>query len=156
MAIHISKISILLIISLISISLSYQTIANDLNVDKANMKNVVTSLMVSSIAKTEEFLKTTILTRLAIAIEAPKKSCLETCKEVYENAVDAMKSTLKEVNEGNYYEANVDVSAVGSNMETCKDCINEIYGDDPEFTKFDNWSHGVIVDASYRITSVIN
>ncbi|KAH0728988.1 hypothetical protein KY289_000176 [Solanum tuberosum] len=156
MAIHISKISILLIISLISISLSYQTIANDLNVDKANVKNVVTSLMVSSIAKTEEFLKTIILTRLAIAIEAPKKSCLKTCKEVYENAVDAMKSTLKEVNEGNYYEANVDVSAVGSNMETCKDCINEIYGDDPEFTKFDNWSHGVIVDASYRITSVIN
>ncbi|KAK4736522.1 hypothetical protein R3W88_000219 [Solanum pinnatisectum] len=105
MAIHINKISILLIISLISISLSYQTIANDLNVDKANVKNVVTSLMVSSIAKTEEFLKTIILTLVS---------------------------------------------------KPAKKCINEIYGDDPEFTKFDNWSHGVIVDASYRITSVIN
>ncbi|PHT93612.1 hypothetical protein T459_01494 [Capsicum annuum] len=161
---HMNKFSrILLIISLISISISSQiTIANGLKIpprpspinNKNKIKNLVTSLMVSLMAKTEEFVKRIVLTRLAIELDEYKKDYLETCKEVYEDAVDAMKSTLKDVNEGNYYKANVDVSAVSENMETCKECVKEIYGDDPEFTKFDNWSHGIIEDALTRITRI--
>nr|XP_004228732.1 pectinesterase inhibitor [Solanum lycopersicum] len=154
MAIHINKISILLI-TLISISLSHQAIANDPNVDKANVKNLVTPLMVSTIAKTEEFVKTNIITRLATVKENPNKDCLDTCKEVYEDAVDAMKKTIKSVDEGNYVEALVHVSAVGSFMGTCKDSIEEIHCDvNPEMTKFEDWSNGVISDATTKIASV--
>ncbi|XP_060200942.1 uncharacterized protein LOC132629247 [Lycium barbarum] len=165
MAIHMNKIP-LLIISLSSITLISQAIANDLiisstpssspinNENGASVKNLVSSLMVSSMSKTEDFLHRIILVRLDATVDAYKKDCLETCKEVYEDAVDAMKNTLNDVNEGNYYKANVDVSAMSTNMETCKECANEIYGDDPEFTKFDNWSHVVIEDALTRITSV--
>ncbi|MCE2055429.1 hypothetical protein HAX54_042560 [Datura stramonium] len=158
---------ILLIISLISISYTSQAIANDanhliispplhtINNGQASLKkNLVSSLMISSIAKTEEFVHRIVLTRMARAVDTHKKECLETCREVYEDAVDAMKSTLEHVNEGNYYKANVDVSAMSTNMETCRECVKEIYGDDPEFTKFDNWSHAIIDDALTRITSL--
>lgn len=74
---------------------------------------------------------------------------------MYEDAIHAMKRTLEDVNEGDYYRANVDVSAIGSNMETCIECA-KIYGDDPQFTKFDNWSHSIIVDVLSRISSLSN
>lgn len=124
------------------------------NSNGASVKNLVGSLMVSSISKTEDFVNKVVEKRLARIVDAYKKDCLETCKEVYEDAVDAMKETLEDVNEGNYYKANVDVSAMSSNMETCKECVNAIYGQDPEFTKFDNWAQAIIEDALTRITSV--
>ncbi|OIT27153.1 PREDICTED: uncharacterized protein LOC109214334 [Nicotiana attenuata] len=124
------------------------------NSNGVSVKNLVGSLMVSSITKTEDFVNKVVEKRLAQIVDAYKKDCLETCKEVYEDAVDAMKETLEDVNEGNYYKANVDVSTMSSNMETCNECVNAIYGQDPEFTKFDNWAHAIIEDALTRITSV--
>ncbi|KAK6778801.1 hypothetical protein RDI58_025519 [Solanum bulbocastanum] len=120
--------------------------------NKESVNNYVDSLMETTVTKTEQFLNNVVEKRLTDpAANAFVKDCLLVCKEVYENAVDAMKKTIVDVNSGAYYSANVDLSALSTDLEICMDCVKEFYGDDQEFIKFDDWAGKVTVDAMEKI-----
>nr|GMD82772.1 uncharacterized serine-rich protein C1E8.05-like [Ipomoea batatas]GMD93350.1 uncharacterized serine-rich protein C1E8.05-like [Ipomoea batatas]GME02149.1 uncharacterized serine-rich protein C1E8.05-like [Ipomoea batatas] len=75
--------------------------------------------------------------------------------ESYALSMSAMKKTMEDVNEGNLYKANVDVSAMASHADTCKECMRQVYGDDdPEFKKFEAWIDGVTDDCLNKITGL--
>nr|XP_009631729.1 uncharacterized protein LOC104121434 [Nicotiana tomentosiformis] len=120
--------------------------------NKDSVNHYVDSLMEKSVSKTEDFLDTVVEKRLSDPAADPfTKDCLLVCKEVYENAVDAMKKTIEDVDRGSYYSANVDLSALTTDLETCMDCIKEIYGDDQEFMSFDDWAEKITEDALEKI-----
>nr|XP_016462975.1 PREDICTED: uncharacterized protein LOC107786054 [Nicotiana tabacum] len=100
----------------------------------------------------EDFLDSVVEKRLSDPAADPfAKDCLLLCKQVYENADDAMKKPIEDVNRGSYYSANVDLSALTTDLETCIDCIKEIYGDDQEFMSFDDWAGKITEDALEKI-----
>ncbi|MCD9644038.1 hypothetical protein HAX54_032010 [Datura stramonium] len=120
--------------------------------NKDAVHNYVDSLMETSVTKTEEFLDTVVEKRLTDPeADAFVKDCLLVCKEVYENAVDAMKKTMEDVDKEFYYSANVDLSALSADLETCMDCVKQIYGEDQEFVKFDDWAGKITTDALEKI-----
>ncbi|XP_009770899.2 uncharacterized protein [Nicotiana sylvestris] len=109
--------------------------------------------MDATMSKTDEFISKVIDKRLAEPnTDIYAKDCLETCKSVFEDAKDAMKRTEEDVKAGNMYKANVDVSAMSTNIDTCNECATSIYGFDPEFKKFDNWAQGIASDCLDKIT----
>nr|GMC79482.1 calcium-dependent protein kinase 20-like [Ipomoea batatas] len=120
---------------------------------KASVKLFVQSAMQATQTKTQDFITTVVDKRLKDPqIGTYTKDCLQTCKEVYEDSEDAMKKTMEDVDEGNYFKANVDVSAISSDAETCKDCVKMVYGQDPELDKFNKWVDGVIDKCLTMIT----
>ncbi|KAK4377805.1 hypothetical protein RND71_004101 [Anisodus tanguticus] len=120
--------------------------------NKDSVNRYVDSLMKTSVSKTEQFLDNIVEKRLSDPTsDAFVKDCLLVCKEVYENAVNAMKKTMEDIEKGFYYIANVDLSALSTNLETCMDCVKEIYGEDQEFIKFDNWAEKITNDALEKI-----
>lgn len=120
--------------------------------NKDAVNHYVDSLMEKTVSKTENFIDSVVEKRLSDPAADPfAKDCLLVCKEVYENAVDAMKKTIEDVNRGSYYSANVDLSALTTDLETCMDCIKEIYGDDQEFMSFDDWAEKITEDALEKI-----
>lgn len=120
--------------------------------DKESVHKYVDSLMQTSVTKTEQFLNSVVEKRLTDpAADAFAKDCLLVCKEVYGNAVDAMQKTMKDLDKEAFYSANVDLSALGTDLQTCMDCVKEIYGDDQEFIKFDNWAEKVTNDALAKV-----
>ncbi|KAM3339810.1 hypothetical protein BC332_26569 [Capsicum chinense] len=120
--------------------------------NKESVHKYVDKLMESSVAKTEEFLDKVIEKRLKDpTVTAFAKDCLLVCKEVYELGVDAMKKTMEDMDKGYYYSANVDLSGLSTDLDTCMDCVKEIYGDDQEFIKFDDWAGKVTHDALEKV-----
>nr|GME19234.1 uncharacterized serine-rich protein C1E8.05-like [Ipomoea batatas] len=120
---------------------------------KASVKLFVQSAMQATQSKTQDFITTVIDKRLKDPqIGTYTKDCLQTCKEVYEDSEDAMKKTMEDVHEGNYFKANVDVTAISTDAETCKDCVKMVYGQDPELDKFNKWVDGVIDKCLTMIT----
>ncbi|XP_009599569.1 uncharacterized protein [Nicotiana tomentosiformis] len=118
----------------------------------SDIPSLVKASMVGTMTKTEEFIKNVIDKRLANKkMDSYHKDCLETCKEVYEDAMDSMTKATEDVNLGNYFKANVDISAMTSFIETCKDCAAEMYGDDPAFQKFQNWAEGIASDCLDKV-----
>ncbi|XP_019154024.1 PREDICTED: uncharacterized protein LOC109150544 isoform X2 [Ipomoea nil] len=126
----------------------------DVPKDKQKSVNMfVQSTMQVTEAKTQNFIDTVIEKRLNDPqIGTFTKDCLRTCKEVYEDSKDAMKKTLEDVDGGNYYKANIDVSAISSDAETCKECVKMVYGKDQELDKFNTWVDGVIDQCLTMIT----
>ncbi|TMW99039.1 hypothetical protein EJD97_003131 [Solanum chilense] len=122
--------------------------------DKDSVNKYVDSLMLTSLAKTQQFLVNVVEKRLSNpSTDAFAKDCLLVCKEVYENAVDSMKKTIVDIKNVAYYSANVDLSALSTDLETCQDCVKEIFGNDKEFTTFYDWERKVTVDAMEKIAA---
>ncbi|XP_060178339.1 uncharacterized protein LOC132608319 [Lycium barbarum] len=120
--------------------------------NKDSVNHYVDKLMENTVSKTEQFIDNVVEKRLSDpAADAFGKDCLLVCKEVYENAVYAMKKTIDDVDRGFYYSANVDLSALSTDLDTCMDCVKEIYGEDQEFIKFDKWAEQVTNDAMEKI-----
>ncbi|CAN4109428.1 unnamed protein product [Withania somnifera] len=112
-------------------------------------------MMEATAAKTEEFIADVIEQRLEDPdMDIYATDCLETCKSVYQNAMDAMKKAEEDVKAKDYYKANVDISAMSTDVDTCNECAVSIYGDDSEFRQFDNWIQGVAGDCLEKITSL--
>lgn len=118
----------------------------------------VQSTMQKSMTKTENFIDDVIEKRLKDpATDDQTKDCLNTCKDAYEDSMSAMKKTMEDVKDGNLYKANVDVSAMSSNADTCKDCMGQVYEkDDPQFKKFEAWIDGITDDCLNKITGLKN
>ncbi|CAH9079890.1 unnamed protein product [Cuscuta europaea] len=118
----------------------------------------VQSAMVKSMSKTEDFIHDVLEKRLNDPdTDEQRKECLKTCKDVYQDSMNAMKKTVKDTKDGNLYKANVDVSAMSTDVDTCKDCMGHVYSkDDPEFKKFTTWIDGVTNDCLDKITGLGN
>ncbi|XP_059298177.1 uncharacterized protein LOC132050848 [Lycium ferocissimum] len=136
---------------------TFESTKNIPSVSTGDVSVYVKAIMDATMSKTDSFIANVIEKRL----KDPKtdvyaKDCLETCKSVYQDAVDAMKRTEEDVKAKNYYKANVDVSAMSTDIDTCNECAATIYGEDSEFKKFDNWAQGVYSDCLDKITSQSN
>ncbi|KAH0723461.1 hypothetical protein MTR67_045903 [Solanum verrucosum] len=112
-------------------------------------------MMEATMTKTEEFIANVIEQRL----EEPDTDiyatdCLETCKSVYQDAVDAMKKAEEDVKAKDYYKANLDISAMTTDIDTCNECAISIYGEDTEFRQFDNWIQGVASECLEKISAL--
>ncbi|CAH9071575.1 unnamed protein product [Cuscuta epithymum] len=118
----------------------------------------VQSAMVKSMSKTEDFIHDVLEKRLNDPdTDEQRKECLKTCKDVYQDSMNAMKKTVKDTKDGNLYKANVDVSAMSTDVDTCKECMGRVYSkDDPEFKKFTTWIDGVTNDCLDKITGLGN
>ncbi|XP_049342847.1 uncharacterized protein LOC125807119 [Solanum verrucosum] len=115
----------------------------------------INSMMEATMTKTEEFIANVIEQRL----EEPDTdiyatNCLETCKSVYQDAVDAMKKAEEDVKAKDYYKANLDISAMTTDIDTCNECAISIYGEDTEFRQFDNWIQGVASECLEKISAL--
>lgn len=56
------------------------------------------------------------------------RSCLETCFELYDDALSGVKLAMKSYSNKKYYDANVQMSAVMDSATTCEDGFNERKG----------------------------
>ncbi|KAK6778802.1 hypothetical protein RDI58_025520 [Solanum bulbocastanum] len=115
----------------------------------------INSMMEATMTKTEEFIANVIEQRL----EEPDTDiyatdCLETCKSVYQDAVDAMKKAEEDVKAKDYYKVNLDISAMTTDIDTCNECAISIYGEDTEFRQFDNWIQGVASECLEKISAL--
>lgn len=73
----------------------------------------------------------------------PIKTCLTQCQDNFEDAIDGVKTSIESINKHDLSKANVDVSAVSTDVETCNDCFIEMTGEDPEIKAFDDWVRGI-------------
>ncbi|MCE2055426.1 hypothetical protein HAX54_042557 [Datura stramonium] len=136
-------------------SLPIQTLKTpQVDISSENVPSFVKASMVGTMSKTKEFIQNVIEKRLAIAAKFDHfhKDCLETCKEVYEEAIDSMKKATQDVKQENFYKANVDISAMYSFIETCHDCVVETKEDDPAFQRFQKWAQGIASDCLDKVS----
>ncbi|MCD9644039.1 hypothetical protein HAX54_032011 [Datura stramonium] len=136
---------------------TFETPKNVPSISASDVSAYIKSIMDATMSKTHLFIVNVIEKRLADPnTDIYAKDCLETCKSVYHDALDAMKRTEEDVKARNYYKANVDVSAMSTNIDTCNECATSIYGEDTDFKKFDNWAQGIASDCLEKITAKSN
>ncbi|KAL2537452.1 UBX domain-containing protein 4-like [Forsythia ovata] len=105
--------------------------------------------------KLEKFISTVVEKRLKDPkTDESDKECLQQCQEVYESALDAIQKSVEDVSSGDFFKANVDVSAFSTNIDTCDECFSGMT--DPEFQKFDDWARGVASDCLDKIVKYSN
>ncbi|KAL2503143.1 UBX domain-containing protein 4-like [Forsythia ovata] len=105
--------------------------------------------------KLEKFISTVVEKRLKDPkTDESDKECLQQCQEVYESALDAIQKSVEDVSSGDFFKANVDVSAFSTNIDTCDECFSGMI--DPEFQKFDDWARGVASDCLDKIVKYSN
>ncbi|KAL3825675.1 hypothetical protein ACJIZ3_021704 [Penstemon smallii] len=82
--------------------------------------------------------------------EQTTKECLDICAEVYDQAVDALRKGMEDIDGRDFSKAASDVGAFKNNLDTCDDCLGDMMDD--EFNKIDNWARGVGNDCLDKIT----
>ncbi|KAM7521404.1 hypothetical protein LguiA_011306 [Lonicera macranthoides] len=118
--------------------------------------NKIEKNMMVTMQKTEDLLKVIKKRLEATPGESRAEECLKTCIEVYEEAIDDIKNSIEDLQSGNYYKVNVDISAVSTDVDTCEECYVEMLGEDPELKKFDEWVKGVTSECLGDLESVSN
>lgn len=119
--------------------------------EKAVDSRYLTALMSAAAYKVEQFLAEEVEAKLQDpATAGSDKECLSICKEVYESAVESMKSGVESVAAGEFVKANFDVSAFNTDVDTCSDCGSG------GFEKFDQWAKGIAGDCLDRIVKYTN
>lgn len=76
------------------------------------------------------------------ASESTKK-CLVQCQDNFEDAIDGVKISIESINNQDLPKANVDISGIATDIETCNDCFIEAEGEDKEINGFNEWVKGV-------------
>ncbi|CAI9293201.1 unnamed protein product [Lactuca saligna] len=74
------------------------------------------------------------------------QQCLAQCEDNFEDAIDSVKMSIESINKQDLPKANVDVSAISTDVDTCNDCFKEMIGEDKQIKTFDNWIRGVTGD----------
>ncbi|KAD4180472.1 hypothetical protein E3N88_29063 [Mikania micrantha] len=96
--------------------------------------------------KINEF-KTVLKNRLANPKTSKAvKTCLNQCQDNFEDAIDGVKTSIESIGKHDLPKANVDVSAISTDVDTCNDCFIEMVGEDPEIKAFDDWVRGITGD----------
>ncbi|KAK9050751.1 hypothetical protein SSX86_030282 [Deinandra increscens subsp. villosa] len=92
--------------------------------------------------KIEEF-KTILTKREANPGSDATKKCLNQCQGNLDDAVDGVKKGIESINKQDLSKANIDISGVATDIETCNDCFIEADGEDKEINAFNVWIKGV-------------
>ncbi|KAL8509526.1 hypothetical protein ACS0TY_016658 [Phlomoides rotata] len=118
--------------------------------EQATDKQYLMAHMTSAANKVELFLSNEVEKKLSDpSTSESDKQCVSVCKEVYESAVDAMKTGIASVSSGDFMKANFDVSAFTTDIDTCDDCFDG-------FNDFDGWAKGVGGDCLDKIVKYSN
>lgn len=119
--------------------------------EQAMDSRYLTVLMTAAAHKVEQFLAEEVEPKIQEQAEADSgNECLSICKEVYENAVDSMRSGVESVGAGDFVKASFDVGAFNTDVATCKECGAG------GFEKLDQWAKGVAGDCLDRIVKYTN
>ncbi|CAN4113918.1 unnamed protein product [Withania somnifera] len=124
------------------------------SVAQSNVPSFVKASLVGTMSKTKQFIQNVIDQKLANSAKMDHylKDCLQTCKEVYEDAIDAMKKATQDVKQEDFYKANVDISAMYSFIETCHECTVSTKENDLDFQKFQKWAQGIASDCLEKVS----
>lgn len=76
----------------------------------------------------------------------PIKTCLNQCQSNFLNAIDGVKTSIQSIDKKDLHKADVDVSAVATDVDTCNECFVELVQEDPEIKAFDDWVQGITGD----------
>nr|GEU91864.1 uncharacterized serine-rich protein C1E8.05-like [Tanacetum cinerariifolium] len=76
----------------------------------------------------------------------PIKTCLQQCQDNFEDAIDGVKKSIESIDKHNIPKANIDVSAVATDIDTCNECFLDMTKEDKEIKAFDEWVRGVTGD----------
>lgn len=71
------------------------------------------------------------------------KKCLAQCQENLEEAIDGVKISIESINNQDFMKANVDISGIATDIETCNDCFIEVDGEDKDIKGFRDWVQAV-------------
>lgn len=87
--------------------------------------------------------KSTLDKRGAGAESDASKKCLSQCQDNLDDAIDGVKKGIESINKQDLSKANIDISGVATDIETCNDCFIELDGEDKEVNAFNDWIKGV-------------
>ncbi|KAD6455034.1 hypothetical protein E3N88_09740 [Mikania micrantha] len=88
--------------------------------------------------KIEEF-KTILTKREEGSASESSKNCLVQCQENLEEAIDGVKMGIESINDQDLEKANVDISGISTDVETCNDCFIELDVKDKDINAFTEW-----------------
>ncbi|KAK1418606.1 hypothetical protein QVD17_27751 [Tagetes erecta] len=71
------------------------------------------------------------------------KKCLTQCQENLEEAIDGVKISIESLNNQDFMKANVDISGIATDIETCNDCFIELDAEDKDIKGFRDWIQAV-------------
>ncbi|KAJ0495677.1 putative pectinesterase inhibitor domain-containing protein [Helianthus annuus] len=74
---------------------------------------------------------------------AESKKCLKQCQGNLDDAIDGVKKGIESINKQDLDKANVDISGVATDIETCNDCFVEAADEDKDINAFNLWIKGV-------------
>ncbi|KAI3701409.1 hypothetical protein L6452_26453 [Arctium lappa] len=98
--------------------------------------------------------KATIKTRLADPkTTGPTKKCLTQCDKNFDDAIKDAKTGIESINKGDLGKANMDISGIQTDVETCHDCFRDANTKDAEITSFGEWVQKVAGDCLKSLKS---
>ncbi|KAL8509527.1 hypothetical protein ACS0TY_016659 [Phlomoides rotata] len=118
--------------------------------EQATDKQYLMAHMTLAANKVELFLSNEVEKKLSDpSTSESDKGCVSVCKEVYESAVDAMKTGMESLSSGDFVKAHFDIGSFRTNIGTCDDCFDG-------FNDFDGWAKGVGSDCLKKIAKYSN
>ncbi|KAD6454946.1 hypothetical protein E3N88_09652 [Mikania micrantha] len=105
--------------------------------------------------KIEEF-KTILTKREEGSASESTKSCLAQCQENLEEAIDGVKMGIESINDQDLEKANVDISGISTDVETCNDCFIELDAKDKDINAFTEWVKGVTKECLSNLKKIKN
>lgn len=136
------------------VSVGSLTTSKALETEGQVFKFVETS-MIGTMYKIEQIVDT-IQKRLDESSSSDSTEGLQQCKEVYQDALDDAKNILDDLSSRDLYKANVDLSAISTNVDSCEEAYKELAGGDAHFHKFGVWVRGMTgncLDALQKFSS---
>ncbi|GJZ60236.1 nascent polypeptide-associated complex subunit alpha-like protein 2 [Tanacetum coccineum] len=70
------------------------------------------------------------------------KKCCDQCQENLDDAIDGVKVSTESINKQDLAKANVDISGIATDIQTCNDCF--VNGEDKDVRPFNWWAKGAI------------
>ncbi|KAL8209307.1 hypothetical protein R6Q57_006039 [Mikania cordata] len=105
--------------------------------------------------KIEEF-KTILTKREEGSASESTKSCFTQCQENLEEAIDGVKMGIESINDQDLEKANVDISGISTDVETCNDCFIELDVKDKDINAFTEWVKGVTKECLSNLKKIKN
>ncbi|GKB57974.1 RNA-directed DNA polymerase, eukaryota [Tanacetum coccineum] len=114
---------------------------------QAHVANKVSKQMQAIQAKLYEFSQ--ILNKKKEDPNTPPiaQDCINNCNEVIDAAIEDIKKSLESLGSQNIDQANFDVTAISTNIDTCSECFAEMGENEPMVKKMDEWVRGITNEA---------
>ncbi|KAL8265536.1 hypothetical protein R6Q59_023666 [Mikania micrantha] len=87
--------------------------------------------------------KTSLTKRVSKPSSKASKKCLTQCQGNFDDAVDGVKKGIESIKKQDLNKANIDISGIATDIETCNDCFIDGDGEDKEINAFNSWIKGV-------------